>query len=321
MKQEDFLLEWFGVEGRELGTPERFFTTDPYSLIRRIETCRQTLSPLYVSVQPYRARDQPSALEKLFFDFDCAADPGKAWLEAREFALTLKRFYGAEPFVTYSGGKGFHVYVFLEKAVEFVAGQVELARKVLEELQRRLLLGFKAETLDHSPIGDIKRLARAPFSFHEKTGSLCCPVDSERKPIIPDGLDTYRTLDAKLISPIIKEMKLKEETAPSKFKKIPKMTKRQVRPCIEAALNKPLEGKAGHLMRLAIATEFLNNNCTVEKVISLFQGQADFSPQRCRYFVEHAKNRGYKPFQCRTIRELGFCLTVCPVRRKMQARG
>ncbi len=78
-------------------------------------------------------------------------------------------------------------------------------------LQRRLLLGFKAETLDHSPIGDIKRLARAPFSFHEKTGSLCCPVDSERKPIIPDELDTYNTLDAKLLSPIIKGLKLKEE--------------------------------------------------------------------------------------------------------------
>ena len=66
LKATDFLIQWFGPEGRELGTPERRFITNYRDLIAIIEECKRKLLPCYLSVQPYRARDQPSVLEKMF---------------------------------------------------------------------------------------------------------------------------------------------------------------------------------------------------------------------------------------------------------------
>ncbi|MBX5321280.1 MAG: hypothetical protein QHH12_08245 [Candidatus Bathyarchaeota archaeon] len=62
---EKFMLDWFGCEGRELGCPERFFTSNSADLFGTIKKCAQTLQPCYMSVQPYRAKDTPCAIEAL----------------------------------------------------------------------------------------------------------------------------------------------------------------------------------------------------------------------------------------------------------------
>lgn len=315
VKPEKFLLEWFGPWGRELGVPERFYTEDPQVLFRLIEDGKRLLHPVYMSVQPYNARDQPCAIEKLYFDFDCKEDPGKAWKEAIAFAETLKRFYNAEPLLIFSGYKGFHVYCFLDQAMEFKPHQLRFAHTVLKALQQRLLKGLQFSTLDPQPIGDIKRLARVPFSLHEKTGSLCCPVNLERKPIILDGLDAYRTLDADLLEPVVKQLKAEENTKHVQAKPRKGLANGKIRPCIQAAIEKPLEGHGGHLMRLAIAREFLAVGYSVEDVVPLFSTQPDFNPEKTRYYVQHAQKNPAKPFKCSTIRELGFCLPNCKQRR------
>jgi len=314
MKIEEFLLEWFGLEGRELGKPERFYTRDPKDLLMLIEHGKRHLHPVYMSAQPFSGPDQPCAIERLYFDFDCEPDPGLAWKDASTFVEALKKYYGVEPLIVFSGRKGYHVHLFLEKNVSIEGVNIEFAKQVYEELQQRLLKGLKLSTLDPQPIGDIKRLARVPFSTHEKTSSLCVPVDQNKKPFVPESLDTYRTLNPELLSPIIKDLKTREKTASLKPCNKTKFSK-DIRPCIKAALEKPLEGEGGHQMRLAIACEFLNKGYGVDEVVQLFQSQPDFKPERSHYYVEDAKKRGYKPFKCKTIRELGFCLPNC-VRRK-----
>jgi hypothetical protein len=310
---EKFLEEWFGVDGRELGCPERFYTEDPSDLLRLVETCRATLQPCYISVQPYKARDVPCALEKLYYDFDCKEDPVVAWKDACKFAEALKKYYDVEPLTVYSGRKGFHVYVFLKQTAYIGEAPLAFAKQVYEELQTRLVKGLKLPTLDPQPMGDIKRMARVPLSTHEKTGSLCVPVDSEKKPFVPESLDTYRTLDAKLLAPLVKELKTREKTASLKASKFPKNHKfhKGIRPCITAALEKQLEGGGEHLMRLAIAIEHLHLGMKPSEIAPLFQSQSDYDYGKSLGFVEDAKKRGYKPFKCRTIRELGFCLPDC----------
>jgi len=308
-----FLQQWFGVEGREVGTPERAYIDNYKALFAIIEECRQRLLPCYLSVQPYRARDQPCGIEKLFFEFDCAEDPGRAWKDAAALAEALKRFYNVEPLLVFSGRKGYHVYAFLEKTAMFELNQLDLAKKAYRELQMRILKGLSLPTLDQSVIGDIKRLARCPLSMHQETSSLCAPVTLERKPFIPEDLEAYRTLDPSLLGPVIKELKDREKLqgALSKTKPNLEVKNGRIRPCILAALEKPLEGGNGHLMRLAIARECLAAGCSVDEIVPLFQNQLDFNPNKTRYYVEHAAKNPAKPFTCRKIRELGFCLPNC----------
>jgi len=70
-------------------------------------------------------------------------------------------------------------------------------------------------------------------------------------------------------------------------------------------------------MRVAIATEYLHKGASTEQVVNLFQGQADFGDgSRARYYVADILRKGYKPFKCKTIRELGFCLGAsCPLHK------
>jgi hypothetical protein len=305
----NFLKEWFGSEGREVGTPERRFIASYEELFAAIKETRLRLKPCFLSVQPYRAKDQPCGLERLFFEFDYAEGPGRAWRDAVALAEALKRFYDVKPLLVFSGRKGYHVYAFLAKTIQFEPNQLDLAKAAYRELQNRILKGLNLPTLDQSVIGDIKRLARCPLSIHQETCSLCVPVTLERKPFIPEDLAAYRTLDPSLLGPVIQALKAREKLSSLKFSKFPK--NEGIRPCIIAALEKPLEGGNGHLMRLAVAREYLAAGCSVDEIVPLFQNQMDFNPTKTRYYVLHASQHPTKPFTCRKIRELGFCLQNC----------
>jgi len=177
----------------------------------------------------------------------------------------------------------------------------------------RKQFSFEPDQLDlaKQAYRELQRLARCPLSMHEKSGSLCVPVAAlDRKLHIPN-LDDCKTLDPNLLSPIIKELKACEKLSSLKVSKNPKFPKnegKRIRPCMIAALEKPLEGGAGHLMRLAVAREYLAAGYSVDEIVPLFQNQPDFKPEKTRYYVEHAAKNPTKPFKCQTIRELGFCI-------------
>jgi hypothetical protein len=311
-REEEFLAEWFGVDGREIGTPQRRFASDPADLLFAVQHCAALKKPVYISVQPYKAPDTPCALEKLAFDFDCKEHPEAAWKDASAFADALKRFYRVEPLIVFSGSKGFHVYAFLNKIVYF--DDAALAKAALESLQLRLLKGLRLPTLDRSVVGDLKRLMRVPFSLHQQTGKLCQPVTLQNEPFVPGSLDVYRTLDAELLAPVIKQLKRREKLASIK-RPAPKHVK-GIRPCIQAALQRPLNGGSGHLMRLAVVREYLAAGRSVDEIVSLFHSQADYSEEKTRYYVQQAARNPSKPFKCETIRRLGFCLPNCRRRER-----
>ena len=322
---EEFLKEWFGIyAGRELGDPQRFFTDRYEDLISFVEKCRAERKPCYMSVQPYFKRDQVYGLEKLFFDFDSPDDTSKAWKETEAFAEKLIEYYRVLPFITFSGGKGYHVYIFLKNTVAFPAHRTELVKQIYGLLQRKILKGFNFETLDQSVIGDLKRLARVPYSIHEKTGKLCHPISLNHRFYDPKSLDVFREygLDTSLIREAIKEITSKEKIQkPKSVRSTIRISNSNIRPCILEALKRPLEGKNGHLMRLAIAREFLNAGYSVDDVVALFKGQEDFNERKTRYYVEYLKQHPSKPVRCSTIRELGFCLgDSCKIYRRRKGK-
>jgi hypothetical protein len=334
MSLEAFLEAWFGLTGgRELGNPKRFFTDKPSDLWLHVRRCSKLRLPCYASVQPFKARDQPYGIEKLYFDFDAEKAPQKALEEAIGFAKSLREYYGIEPFLKLSGHKGCHVDVFLTKVVAFEPSSLQFAKEVYEALQLKLLRGLSFETLDSQVIGDIKRLERVPYSIHEASGSLCQPIDADGKPMDAKDLDLgfYRRhgLDEGFLGLVCQELKenarLRERDAlapaPTSVRNPLTGTgegeaKAWMRPCIMEALKKPLEGPGGHLMRLAIAVEHLVGGYSVEEVVALFKSQPDFNEAKSRYYVENALKKGYRPFRCRTIERLGFCLPGCERLRK-----
>lgn len=316
--KEGFWKAWFGFHaGREAGNPQRTFLETSNSLIPYVEEREATCESCFLSVQPYRARDQVYGLDKLFFDFDSKENPpnlDKTWKETRHFVSTLKKFYGLTPLITFSGRKGFHIYVWLWQIVEFKPSQKALAKAVYKRLQEKLLKGLKYETLDPEVLGDIKRLARVPYTTHEKSGLLCEPITQNRQSllVLPPALDGYRKhgIQEQFFRKLVEEIKLEqkiEETRKRRRSSIHLPTDNHIRPCIIEALQTSLDGAYGHLMRLAIAVEYLNNGYTVDQIAFLFQTQGDFDAKKTRTMVEHAKKRGYKPRKRETLQKYGFC--------------
>jgi hypothetical protein len=323
---QPFYKVWFGYHsGREVfhaGIRDRLFLDKSTQLYNYVQECELLGLPAYMSVHPFRARDRVFGLEKLFFDFDSKKDLGKSWNETRDFATKIEKFYNAKTLLVFSGFKGFHVYVWLWSLVEVEKGRELQAKQIYKKLQEKLLKGLKYETLDPQVIGDIKRLARVPYSRHEKTGAFCLPLTLQMQSlqILPSALEGYRNhgLGLGVFQNVTKELqKPKLKRSIHVKKAILRLSSGSVRPCIEVALQTNLHEKSGHLMRLAIATEYLNRGYTIENVVQLFQDQTDFNESKTRYFVEDAQRKGYNPFKCETIQTLGFCLgDRCPILKK-----
>jgi len=307
---KEFWREWFNVEygfGREVFKDKtRVFIDSPERFIEYVGRCKASRSPCWMSVQPFKDRNQVFTVEKLFFDFDGSLI--KAWKEASTFAQHLKQYYGVEALVVFSGCKGYHVYVWLASSQHFEGSKQ--AKMFYAMAQKLLLKGMKLETLDMQVLGDIKRVSRVPYTIHEKNSNPCIPLTQSHAPILIGNLQGFRKagLNSRFIKLCIKQM---EKDADRKRLVFRHRNVKGVRPCISVALNRQLEGKGGHLMRLAIAIEHLHLGMKPFEIAPLFQSQSDYDYERSLYFVEDSLKRGYKPFKCKTIQALGFCLPDC----------
>ncbi len=313
-----FLNSWFGIHGgREVfykNQRHREFISNNEELEEYSNLCKIENIPCFVSVNPYRELNVIFGLEKLFFDFDSPKNLGKAWEEVTLFSNKLEKDYHVKPLIVFSGKKGYHVYVWLWNVVQIQSEQEEdFIKSLYTELQNTLLEGTKFKTLDHNPLGDIKRLARLPYSLHNSTRKKCLPINLYHEPIFISDFSVYRKygLSQKLLESACEKIKLraKIKSLHSKYPSRAYGDSRKVRPCLKIALNSDLRGATGHKMRLAIACEYLNCGNTIEDAAKLFQNQTDYgNGEKSKYFVKDAKIKGYKPFKCSTILNLGFCL-------------
>jgi hypothetical protein len=122
--KEQFLLEFFGSFGRDLGNPERWFTDNPNDVFPFIEECAENKAPAFISVQPETDKAQPLGIEKVFFDFDyCKKSDSLAEAEIQkrkselrdEVKYFLKQLgtLNIKPLVVRTR-RGYHVHVFFD---------------------------------------------------------------------------------------------------------------------------------------------------------------------------------------------------------------
>ena len=203
MSKSEFIKSWFigsGVTGREIGYAwnnifVRAFTSNPNDLVDKVAWACRVNSPCYMSVHSYHDRDVPNFLEKLFLDFDVqnVLDIDLAFNDAAKACGRIKKY--ANPLMVYTG-LGYHVYVFYEKMVriddkESASKFQEFMAYQLLEVSNKKLMMTEYPTLDTVVVGDIKRVARVPYSMHESTPSLnrqvlVQPVDDAGSPYDPD---------------------------------------------------------------------------------------------------------------------------------------
>jgi len=330
---EEFWRAWFiggsnPGEGRELGNPSRIFSKDPSELPLWIALNEAKRLPSYMGIAVYSERDSPAAIDRLFYDFDSKDDLEVAWRDTQTLAQALERRYGCQPLIAFSGSKGFHIYAFLEKPY-----RGSRLREVYAELQAMTLRGLSLQTLDRAVIGDVKRLSRIPYTLHEKSGTLCIPVDHRGRPILIDA-STLCALRHRGIPWGVVEIALShiEERAQAEgvrrtrsgcgFKshrpRLQGEWEPRPRPCIEAALHKSLDGEKGHLMRLAILREYQALGWGKHSIAQLYRFQSDYGDgSEALRHVEANWRRDVKPFRCETIMELGYCLgPECPLYRR-----
>ena len=321
---EEFWRVWFiggsnPGEGRELGNPSREYWSDPSELHYWIGLNEAENRPSYMSVAIYADRDRPVALDRLFYDFD-SPDLEKAWREAMEFSGALERRYGCRPLITFSGRKGFHVHIFLERPY-----RGSRLKEVYEELQAMTLRGLELQTLDRAVIGDVKRLSRIPYTVHEKSGAPCIPVDHRGRPVLIDASSLcalrHRGIPWGVVEIALSHIEEREETVRVRrirsgwgFKSR-RLRVIGIRPCLQRILEE--EPEPDHLIRVALVAELHAEGYGPEEIAQLFRRFRDYDPRETKYQVGHIIRGRYQPFKCSTLQALGVCLgSECPLYRR-----
>ena len=101
---------------------------------------------------------------KLYFDFDDKVDPQNAINDARTLVQRLAKDFKGDPEIYFSGGKGIHIIVSLNKSI--TPAQVA---------QASIKLADGLKTLDLS-VYNASRILRVPATKHQKTGLYKFPL-------------------------------------------------------------------------------------------------------------------------------------------------
>lgn len=221
-------------------------------------------------------------LRTIFIDLDFPGDLARAERVFKRVYSFIEKEYEARPYCQFSGSKGYHIIIPIEP-VQVANG----ARDFLKFMQIRLSKGY----CDPQILGDIVRLFRMPNTVNSKSGKLCERVKEW------DG----NRLDVSLLWEEFRAEELdKILNAEKRFKALklkPQARKPGIRPQIALLMQRIEEGQnLTHMQRLAVVTELIANGWTDGQIIALFSKLPDFNEARTRYYVEHARLRGYKPF-------------------------
>ena len=281
----------------------------------KLQELIETSALLDCYLQSHTAEDRSKGLLYLvFIDIDCLGNLARAEKLKSRVVSHIKKEFEVKPYVQFSGFKGYHVIVPMKTTQ---INSPSMAPEFLKFCQLRLSKGY----CDPQILGDVIRLVRIPHTYNSKAvragmDGLVTPIQEWDGRELDPGLLWEEFKLEKLEEELYKTEKRGEKARPIK----PNGELKQPRPCIVRALQHPLQEGNGHLMRLAVAAEYLNLGWAPSEIAQLFQNQSDYSYEKSLYFVEDAQKRGYKPFKCKTIQSLGYCLLECK-RLKHPGRG
>ena len=334
--KEQFLLEFFGSFGRDLGNPERWFTDNPNDIFPFIEECAENKAPAFISVQPEKNKAQPLGIEKIFFDFDLCKKSeilSETETQKRKAALNEEVKYflkhlaslNIKP-LTLRTRRGYHVHIFFDSVYE-ANQELEFWKQVYRQLQLALLQDHDYHFIDYAVVGDINRMCRIPFSIHEKSGEECLIVDSQLKNDKVRSIKYFKLYGLKqkdIMSAMDRAREFRKALKEKRIKYVSKTlsfeSSEEIRPCFVKALN---SGEMCHQQRLALLQEAYSLGFhSPESIIDLFRCLNDFDDSITRYqvnwfFTNKVDKNEVRTYSCRTIQRYGWCQgDECPKLKK-----
>ena len=337
VSEEQFLLEFFGNDGRELGAPKQWFTNNPTDILWFIKDCTEKKVPAFISAQPRSAHKILLGIEKLFFDFDYADKTFVKKFEIEEpDEVKRNKFYEEtkkdleqevinfvdflihkrsisrkiQPMVVKTR-KGYHVYIYFDKVYVFNDPQ-EYVKEVYRTLMlkhRELYEGMYGtmKYLDERVDEDVMRMARIPLSVHEKSG-LRCPIlklnnDLKFEEDKIRGLSYYKNYSLKEsdLLEAVKDTNRRLANQNQKREELKVAMKNHVGAGIRRCYTKSIEsGEMGHQQRTALLIEaWWNGNIhTADGLTKLYVNMHDYKYDKTKYQIDwFFKNESYNKFQ------------------------
>ena len=237
----------------------------------------------------------------LFLPFDFDAELLKdSWEDAKKlYNYVIDNGY--EVALTFSGNRGFHVYI-RTKIKHYTHYQIS-------EMQKMFMDMLDLKTMDTNLFGDIRRLMRLPGTFHKKTYKVCRILDES----------SGKMLD-------IDKFVEKKDTNGTGTYMAQAYTPRDY-PCVEHLLRNKQYWLNHHprrsfqpsqRIRYAWVTMRLKSGMSVDEILEEGEnyGWDDWNARLARYQIEHIAGGDYYPPGCNLLQREGYCLIPnCPYKK------
>ena len=164
---------------RSVGDPRQQYAYDTWHAYRFLTTVNHTPEPgekrtAFISHNRFSKNQAgnkvlPTAIEVgcLMFDFD-SGKLSKTHKDAKNLYTYLKK-QGVPAVALFTGSKGFHIHAKLRPMnfrFHYQDNSAESLKTIVRQIQRFLKEKCKLETLDEQVVGEPKKLARLPYSWH-----------------------------------------------------------------------------------------------------------------------------------------------------------
>jgi hypothetical protein len=204
----------------------------------------------------------------------------------------------------------YHVWVLLKQIKAHVARK--FGQAILRELDIDCELFPKQNSIGRKGYGNLVKL---PFAVNlkNKRKSQVFYRGEWIGHVPEDGMEVG-VLDISYFEAYAEECRKKQNThRKARRRKLKQLQKEgKIRPCIEKALGKELNGERGHWMRIAVTREYHNLlGYSDEEIAELFETQSDYDFEYSLEKVQSITCKEMNPWRCDTIREKCGGLVDC----------
>ncbi len=283
--------EWFPRRCMTSASKGQVLVTSQEGLLREIE--RADFTDCFLATHTPEDRDR-DILRVVFIDIDNKdLDLAKRFFERG--LKHLRDRHGVKPYAQFSGAKGYHIIIPIEPVM--VRGK---APDFLKYLQIRLSKGY----CDPQILGDVVRLFRIPDTINSKSCKLCYPVrewDGQRL----DVSELWEEFRGEEIGKLLKAQKERKKRLRGIARARNPGIRGGIRPQVQELIRRIEEGQnLAHLQRLAVITELIAEGWEDALILELFGKLPDFDESKTKYYLSHARARGYRPFRTEKLQEV-----------------
>jgi hypothetical protein len=259
----------------------RFLDREQY--LTACELARRNCLELYTSVySDYEIENRLAST--LFYDIDAEGDPLEVIVKLEPVILVSRAIF--------SGRRGVHLYIDIPPVrVQDLRGASQLVAEVL---------GI-TDYVDKHTLGDWRRVARVPGTYHAKTGNECVVLNFSTNPELSRevaGLVSSRFAlrSRHYVAPMPREVREVVSVAGDPP------------PCIEYLASQLSSGaNLSHMARLHLGAYLMSLGLTPEEASVLFSTSPDYNPHVTLYQLSYIQRKGYKMLSCRKAIEYGIC--------------